>query len=265
MRKALLILLAAIAAPGQWLNHPTDGLPRLADGRANLRAPAPRAPDGKPDLSGVWQAQGDPCDTDNGVAAGQKRPKYFVSAAGCRNPDLPMLPWATELFRQRRAANSKDLPISDCKPLATPMRDAFPLPFKIVQTPRLILLLYEQDTVYRQVFLDGRTLPGDPQPSWLGYSVGRWNADELVIETIGFHDRGWLDTSGHPYSDALHMLERFRRIDVGRMDIQVTYDDSKTYTQPIAFTQPHDLLPDTDVLEYFCTENEKDQPHLVGN
>jgi hypothetical protein len=104
----------------------------------------------------------------------------------------------------------------------------------------------------------------DPQPSWLGYSVGRWNGDELVIETIGFHDRGWLDTSGHPYSDALRMVERFRRIDVGHMDIQVTYNDPKTYTQPITFTQPHDLLPDTDVLEFFCTENEKDQSHLVG-
>ena len=137
------------------------------------------------------------------------------------------------------------------------MRDAFPLPFKIVQSSRLILFLYEQDTTFRQVFLDGRVLPSDPQPSWLGYSVGRWDGDELVVETFGFHDKGWLDGLGHPYSDALRMVERFRRLNAGRMDIQVTSNDPKTYTQPITFTQPHDLLPDTALLEFFCTENDR--------
>jgi hypothetical protein len=256
----LLIVVQVVS--GQWLDHPTPGLPRLTDGKPNLAAPTPKTGDGKPDLSGVWRAKGDPCDSDNGINAGQQRPKYFVSAAGCRSLELPMLPWAREVFQQRRAGNSKDLPISACKPLSTPMRDAFPMPFKLVQTPQLILLLYEQDTVYRQVFMDGRKLPKDPQPSWLGYSVGRWDGLTLVIETVGFHDQGWLDSFGHPHSDALHMEERFRRLDVGHMDIQVTFTDSKTYTRPITFTQPHDFLPDTDVLEYFCTENEKDQPHM---
>lgn len=259
-----MILALTATASGQWLHNPTEGLPRLPDGRPNLAAPHQRTADGKPDLTGVWQAQGDPCDADNGVAAGLQRPKYFVSAAGCRGADLPMQPWAAELFRQRRADNSKDLPISSCKPLSTPMRDAFPLPFKIVQMPRLILFLYEQDTTFRQVFLDGRALPSDPQPSWLGYSVGHWEGDELVVETVGFHDRGWLDTSGHPHSDALRMVERLRRLNVGRLDIQVTYTDPKAYTREVAFTQPHNLLPDTDLLEFFCTENERDQPHLVG-
>jgi hypothetical protein len=256
MRTALFIVLLATALSAQWLKSPTEGLPRLPDGRPNLAAPVPRTADGKPDLSGVWRAQGDPCGGQS-VSAGAQRPKYFVSAAGCGSPDLPMQPWAVDLFRQRRADNSKDLPMSSCKPAATPMRDAFPLPFKIVQTPRLVLFLYEQDTTFRQVFVDGRVLPTDPQPSWLGYSVGRWDGDELVVETIGFHDRGWLDGLGHPYSDALRMEERFRRIDVGRMDIQVTYTDPKTYTQPITFTQPHNLLPDTDLLEFFCTENDR--------
>jgi hypothetical protein len=254
----------ATSVSAQWLNHPTDGLPRLPDGRPDLAAPAPRTADGKPDLSGIWRAQGDPCDSDNSVTAGLQRPRYFVSVAGCRSPDLPMQPWAAELFRRRRADNSKDLPISSCKPLATPMRDAFPLPFKIVQTPRLILFLYEQDTAFRQVFLDGRALPSDPQPSWLGYSVGRWDGDELLVETIGFHDQGWLDSFGHPHSDALRMTERFRRTRIGRLDIQVTFNDPKAYTEAIVFTQPHDLLPDTDVLEFFCTENEKDKVHLVA-
>jgi hypothetical protein len=146
----------ATSVSAQWLNHPTDGLPRLTDGRPDLAAPAPRTADGKPDLSGVWRAQGDPCDSDNSVTAGLQRPRYFVSVAGCRSPDLPMQPWAAELFRR-----------------------------------------YEQDTAFRRVFLDGRALPSDPQPSWLGYSVGRWDGDELLVETIGFHDQGWLDSFGH--------------------------------------------------------------------
>jgi hypothetical protein len=114
------------------------------------------------------------------------------------------------------------------------------------------------------VFLDGRALPSDPQPSWLGYSVGRWDGDDLVVDTIGFHDQGWLDTIGHPYSDALHMTERFHRLNAGRLDIHVTYTDPKAYTRPVEFTQPHNLLPDTDLLEYFCTENERDRPHMIG-
>jgi hypothetical protein len=259
---ALAVLVVAARPSAQWLHNPTEGLPRLADGRPNLAAPPPKASDNHPDLSGVWQAQGDECDADNSVTAGLRRPKYFVSAAGCRSADLPMLPWAQELFRERRAGNSKDLPISSCKPAATPMRDAFPLPFKIVQTPRLIIFLYEQDTTFRQVFLDSRALPADPQPSWLGYSVGHWEADALVVETIGFQDRGWLDSLGHPYSDALRMTERFRRLNVGRLDIHVTYNDPKTYSKPIEFTQPHNLLADSDLIEFFCTENERDRPHM---
>ena len=260
MRTAVFVIAMTTAASAQWLRHPTDGLPRLADGRPNLTAPTPRTPDGKPDLSGIWRAVGYPCEEGTSVTPDILRPRYFVSAAGCRNPDLPMQPWAAELFKRRYADRSKDLPMSSCKPAATPMRDAFPLPFKIVQATRLIVFLYEQDTTFRQVFLDGRTLPRDPNPSWLGYSVGRWEGDDLVVETTGFHDQGWLDGLGHPYSDALHMTERFRRINTGRLDIDVTFDDPKTYTRPIKFTQPHDLFPDTELLEFFCTENQKFRP-----
>ena len=265
-RLLFLILTASVTAPCQWLRHPDPELLWGADGRANLKAPTHRAADGKPDLSGVWQASPDP-DAKRIPEGGEVNlaPKYIVSIAGGFNPgSLPMQPWAAELFRQRGADFLKDQPTSACKPLGTPQRDAWALPFKLVQTPKLLLLLYEMDTVYRQVFLDGRTLPTDPQPSSLGYSVGRWEGDTLVVNTIGFHDKGWLDLMGHPHSDALRMEERFRRANAGQLDITVTFDDPKTYTGPISFTQPHQLLPDTDLLEYFCTENERDQRHLMG-
>ena len=264
-RILFLAVAASAIAPGQWLKHPDAGLSRSADGRPNLTAPMHKTADGKPDLSGIWQAAPDPeAKKIPGGGEVNLAPKYSISVAGGFNPgNLPMQPWAAELFRERGANSLKDQPTSSCKPLGTAQRDSWPLPFKLVQTPNLLLLLYEMDTVYRQVFLDGRTLPADPQPSFLGYSVGRWEGDTLVVDTIGLQDRGWLDLMGHPHSDALRMEERFRRIDAGHMDIKVTFNDPKAYTGPISFTQPHDLLPDTDLLEYFCTENERDQRHLV--
>jgi hypothetical protein len=263
-RLLILLLAANITATAQWLNHRNAELPRLSDGRPDLKAPTPITPDEKPDLSGIWMASPDPDGTLGGVENGVP-PKYFVSVTGGVSPgNLPMQPWAADLFRRRLSGLGKDHPAAACKPEETPQRDAFPMPFKIVQTPRLVILLYEVDTVFRQVFLDGRSLPDDPQPSWLGYSVGRWEGDTLVVDTTGFRDQGWLDKIGHPHSDALHMTERFRRTDTGHMSIQVTLHDPKAYPSPISFTQAHELLPDTDLIEYFCSDNEKDQLHLVG-
>jgi hypothetical protein len=176
-----------------------------------------------------------------------------------------MQPWAERLFQARLANHEKDAPWSACKPVGTPQRPAYPAPFKIVQTADLVLLLYEQDTTFRQVFLDGRRVPDDPQPSWLGYAVGRWEGPILVIETTGFRQDGWLDAMGHPHTDGLRMTERLRRIDFGHMEIEVVFSDPKAYTVPVGFTQNLILLPDTDLLEYFCSENEKDQQHLLGN
>lgn len=246
----------------QWLHHWDKGIPRLEDGRPNLGAPVAVAAHNLPDLSGIWQAAPDPNGT-RGNVENDIPPRYFVSVAGGLNPGkLPMQPWAEQLFGKRLETNGKDAPWSACKPLGTPQRVAYPAPFKVVQTAELVLLLYEQDTTFRQVFMDGRRLPDDPQPSWLGYSVGRWEGDTLVVETNGFRENGWLDVMGHPHSDALHMTERFRRVDVGHMTVEVVFSDPKAYTAPVRVTQPLLLLPDTDLLESFCSENEKDQAHL---
>ena len=137
-----------------------------------------------------------------------------------------------------------------------------PIPYKIVQTPGLLVILYEGDTVYRQVFTDGRPLPEVSIPSWMGYSVGRWDGDTLVVETVGFNDKSWLDRIGHTHSDQMRVIEKFRRRDLGHMDIAITIDDPKTFTRPITFTQPNTLTPDGDLLEYFCSENEQDSAHF---
>jgi len=135
---------------------------------------------------------------------------------------------------------------------------------KIIQTRNLIAILQEGDASFRQIFLDGRPLPTDPQPTWRGYSVGKWEGPALVVETSGFHDRGWLDGFGHPHSDTLRVVERFRRRDFGHMDIQITINDPKAYRRPITYTQSHALMPDSDLLELVCNENERDAKHLVG-
>jgi hypothetical protein len=146
-----------------------------------------------------------------------------------------------------------------------PADELIPGPFKIIQTPERILVRNEYENTLRQIYMDGRKPPADPEPLWLGYSVGRWEADTLVVDTVGFNDRGWLDGSGHPHSEALHVVERFRRRDFGHMDVQVTIDDPKVYTKPFSIQFTELLLPDSDVTEYSCSENEKDGTHLRGN
>ena len=195
----LLVLTTPLAA--QWINYPAPGIPRMRDGKPNLAAHAPHRR-GKPDFSGIWQAessQGPPKGTN-----GDPLPTNFLDVTHDLAPqDLAFQPWAAMLFKQRNDDFGKDDPISHCLPLGTPRRDADALPFKIVQTRGLMILLQEGDASFRQVFLDGRPLPKDPQPSWMGYSVGKWDRDALVVETIGLRDQGWLDGLGHPHSDAL--------------------------------------------------------------
>ena len=136
-------------------------------------------------------------------------------------------------------------------------------PFKIIQSPGVIVILYEVETTFRQIFTDGRKLPVDPSPAWQGYSVARWEGDTLVIDTAGFNDKSWLDDPGHPHSEALRVTERFQRRDFGHMDIQITFDDPKAYTKPWTVTIPFDLYADTELMESIC-ENEKDRPNMVG-
>jgi hypothetical protein len=249
LRWVVSAMLCCLPAPAQWLDIRTPGTPRLPDGTANLAAPAPRTHNGKTDLSGVWKPS----------------PPYIGNLANDLKPgDAPFQPWALALFNQRRATESKDDPTGNCIPGGVPRSDAVPYPFKIVNSEKMVIILYEAVHSYRQIFTDGRDLPKDPNPTWQGYSVGRWDGEAFVVETSGFNDKGWLDNDGRPATDALHVTERFVRKDFGHMDVQITIDDAKAYTKPWNATLPLKLLPDTDLLEYVCNENNKDLQHLVG-
>ena len=269
----ILIALAGVAsADAQWLNYPTPGTPRTKDGQPNLLAPAPRTADGKPDLSGIWEAEPAPREElfrrlPDGVnlLGEDSTSTYFMNILSDFKPgEAPMLPSAAAAFRQNAASRGADFSASRCLPLGLPTSDTAPEPHKIIQTPGIIVVLHEADTTFRQIYLDGRKLPADPQPSWLGYSVGRWDGDSLVVDTIGFNDKGWLDASGHPHSEALHLTERYRRPYFGHMEIEITIDDPKNYTKPFTVKSKQRLLSDTDIIESICLENEKDASHYVN-
>ncbi len=260
---AALTALFATSGRAQWVNHPTSGVPRTKDGKVNLAAAAPKTREGRPDLSGIWQAEPDPKGQPGGVE-NAVNPRYFVNVAADRHSptDLPFQSAAADLFRQRLSGTGSDDPLTRCVPPGVPAINTFPAPFKFIQTPTVIAILYETETTFRQVFMDGRAHPPDPVPSMAGYSVGKWEGTTLVVDSTGFKDGGWLDRMGHPHSDALHLTERFTRRDFGHMDVAMTVDDPKTYTQPFTYVQRMALLPDTELMEYFCSENEKDVAHF---
>ena len=250
---ALATLAVTATIQAQWLDHKTPGMPRLPDGRPNLSAPTPRAANGKPDLSGIWEVVGDRVmETD-----GRVRSKYVYNIDADIPGGAPFQSWAKTLHDERARALGVGAPTERCLPHGIP--DAMltrTLPFKIVQTPGVTIILYEEFNNWRQVFTDGRELPDDPQPAWVGYSVGAWEGDAFVIRTSGFNDRSWLDAGGTPHTDALTTTERLRRPDFGHMEIEFTFDDPKTFTRPWATTIRFNLLPDTDLLEHQC-DNEK--------
>jgi hypothetical protein len=276
---AIGILLGGMisCASAQWLNYRDPKTPRTKDGKPNLSASAPRS-HGKPDLSGVWQTEPSPPEEmarlfpELGVIflLGDD-PRTFSKyernvLADFKPEEAPLRPEAAALFETRTRNLRKDLPTSHCQPAGITIAEGIGDPFakKIIQMPGLVMVLYEIDGRYRQIYTDGRKQLADPEPSWLGYSVGRWEADTLVVDTVGFNDRSWLDTSGHPHSEGLHLIERFHRLDFGHMDLQITIEDPKMYTHPFTIKYPQRLLPDTDILEFVCMENEKDRGHLDG-
>jgi hypothetical protein len=251
LKPALYRLLAIVcvlsfvstALSAQYLKHPDPRIPRTADGKPNLTAPVPRLPDGKPDLSGLWNA-----------ADG----RFLTNIAKRAGFEAPFQPWAAALFKDRQDTEGRDRPAGRCLPHTVPTAMMVPnYPWKVVQTPGLMVILFENFTQYRQIFTDGRDFPAERAPTWFGYSIGKWDGDTLVVETIGLNDKTWLDGFGHPHSDGMKLTERFRRLDVGHMDIEVTIDDPKAYTQPIRYTQPQLLVPDGDLIEYICNENMK--------
>jgi hypothetical protein len=272
MRKCILILLlgAMTGVQAQWLNTRDSATPRSKDGKPNLSASAPRASNGKPDLSGVWQGEGAPISElmrilpagVNGLGEDPPPMSFFNVLAAYKPEESPLKPEFREEYEKQAAVALTAPPPALCSPPVMPMVDSLPAPFKIVQTPKLTLMLFESDTIFRQIFTDGRKHPDDPQPSWLGYSVGHWQGDSLVVETIGLIPFGPLDVFGHPHSEAMRVTERFRRRDFGHMDVQVTIDDPKTYTKPFTYKISLRLLPDTDLIESFCNEDEKDLAHM---
>ncbi|HEY3825088.1 MAG TPA: hypothetical protein VGL82_11050 [Bryobacteraceae bacterium] len=251
IRLTLAVVAPALMLHAQWLNQPTPGMPRLSNGKPNLSAPPPRSVDGKPDLSGVW----------NRIS-----PKYRINIAADLKPD-DVQPWAKELVKQRTENLGHDSMNARCLPsgpaYATDSDSTAGGMMKIIQTPSAIVIL-NPDLTYRQIFMDGRKLEAAPNPDWMGYSVGHWEADTLVVESNGYNDRSWLDTSGHPHSEALRITERYRRRNFGNLDLEVTYQDPTVYARPWTVAVRAEIAPDTDLIEYVCNEEHNTIEHWIG-
>jgi hypothetical protein len=256
MNRALTGLALAVTVTvtlgAQWDPHPWKNMPRKADGTIDMAAAPRRTTDGKVDLSGFWMPL-------NPV-------KHLLNLAADLPPNsVPLQPWAEAVYKERIDNNGKDHPGARCWPSGIPEKNNIPDGLKVVQTPDLMLFLAESRTIYRQIFTDGRSHPkNDPQPTWQGYSIGKWEGDTFVVDTVGFNGKTWLDMRGLPSTEALHVTERFTRPTIGRMNIDVTIDDPKAYTKPWKVTLTWRLEPDTDLIESICEENNKDVPHMVG-
>jgi hypothetical protein len=266
LRSAALALALSSAftwsSSAQWLTYPTAGVPRLPDGAPNLKAPAPRAADGRPDFSGIWL-------TNNPLCAGRQDPETLVCGAelpmgrdgvnmgATLKGGLPYQPWLAALVKERTTDDAKDDPHVRCLPDTFLRMYSLPHLTKFVQTPGLLVMLNEVNASYRQVFLDGRALPVDPTPSWQGYSTARWDGDTLVVTSKGFRDDIWIDWNGSVITEAATVIERIRRPDYGHLDIEVTVDDPKAYTRPWTVALQQRLALNTELVDEICLENEQ--------
>ena len=247
----------------QWLKYPTPRVPRTATGAPNLNAPTPRTTDGKPDFSGTWDIEhnrGCPPEGCADMNVGYE----FVNIGWSLKGGLPYRPWAAALAKKRTEELRKEDPTSFCLPIGIVRLHTMGLLKKIIQVPGLLVILNEHNATYRQIFTDGRPLPTDPNPSWVGYSTGTWEGDTLVVESTGFRDGIWLDANGSPLSEDARITERFRRVNYGKLEVDVTVNDLKAYTAPWTVRLNQFIALDTDLLDYICNENEKDVPHLIG-
>lgn len=271
---ALVLLAAAPALFAQWPSYPTPGVAKIADGKPNLSAPAPKTPDGKPDLTGIWQndrtvggtvaarsSANPPKSNEDLLTIARRSPFWNIGSAF---PDgLPFTPWGAEVHRQRMADNDKDNPDAHCLPMGIMQFHYHGQPRKMIQTPQEVVILYEANSGLREIHTDGRPLPPkDADPWWYGYSIGHWEGDTLVVNTAGFRDMGWLDVEGSPLTEGAHLTERYRRPDFGHLQIEVTIDDPKAYTKPWTVTVRQHIMLNTELIEFICQENEKDAPHL---
>ena len=237
------ILAVSSTAFAQWSNIPPPDIPRMADGKPNLSAPAPRLPDGKPDLSGIWNPP----------------TGYLRNLAKDLKEDVPFQPWAKALRRTRGWKILREEPDANCLPQGVPKVLLAPAPWQIVQTPKVVFFIHEAFNLWWQAFMDGRQFVPHPDvaPTWHGYSTAKWDGDTLIVESGGFNGRVWLDQLGKPSTEALHVTTKFRRKDFGHMDIGITIDDAKAYTKPWGTTVEVTLLPNTQLMEFICLENEK--------
>jgi hypothetical protein len=264
---AMLLLAGVLPAAAQWLNY-HDARTPTKDGKPDLTAPAPRM-NGKPDLAGVWQAERTPLSEYNsflGERFAQQQVDYNDAAKyaldifwGLKPGEEPLRPEAKAIMKERSTGAG---PASRCLPAGVP-ESLFIYAFKIVQAPDEIVMLLEDGDPARQIHTDGRSLPVDPQPAWMGYSAGKWEGDTLAVDTTGFTEGAWLDAFGHPRSETMHVRERYRRVDFGHMDLEITIDDPQYYTRPYTFSTHLNLIPDSDVLEFVCAEDEKDRAHVA--
>jgi hypothetical protein len=271
-------LLLNIGAPAQWLNYTPSGVPRLKDGTVNLNAPAPRAADGKPDLTGVWAHEitppaefkrmfGSAYEAESQAALiGMELEsvhKYAMNILFDFKPgESPLRPEGEAVMKRRNAERQVT---NVCHgEYGWPVAGLLAEPIKIVQAAKETVILYEVDHMNRQIFTDRRAFPPTFEfPAYLGYSVGQWEGDTFVVETRGFNDRTPLDAFGHPRSEAMHVTERFRRRDYGHLEVEMTFDDPSLYSRPFSVRVPHNLVTDNDIFEMFCNQNEKDREHMV--
>jgi len=262
----LIVMLATLSGPAlaQWPAFPTGGVPLTADGEPDLEAPAPKTPDGRPDLTGIWARM----NSERGQVTGQLGRGPKVSPPPGSPPiahffdigaqtEVPYTPWADEITEQRIADNARGNPDAYCLPMGHMQYHMHPQPRKIIQTPDVLVILNEANSGIRQIFTDGRSLPdNDPIPWWFGYSVGRWEGDTLVVETTGFRDDVWIDYNGSPLTSSGKITERFRRVNYGRLEIDVTIEDPKAYTEPFTVRINQRIMLDTNLIEFICLENE---------
>jgi hypothetical protein len=285
----LLLVVTPLGLFAQWPAYPSRNVPKLPDGKPNLEGPAPRTADGKPDFSGLWDfvdanprprrpadgstIQSPPPPPPEGAAPtgqstplvpGNFGPSQFFNIGSTLKEGLPFTPWAIALRKERVENNAKDNPDAHCLPMGLMQFHTHPQPRKMIQTPEVMVIIYEANYGLRQIFMDGRTAPKDPDPWWYGYSVGHWDGDTLVVETTGFRDDVWLDVEGSPLTSTGKMTERFRRPDFGHLEIEITVEDPKAYTKPWTIKINQRISVNQQLIEFICDENEQSDAHLVG-